>query len=232
MKQQWGFYFVKIVLITLLAGKVMALKFDNAVPTDIKDQMLADLKVMSELQGSKQSPMHRQIYKQLAGEQYKNFFESHILSVGMSSCGGGMAVACVQPFSGKKMWLTQNFVKFSHPQIARLMVVYHEARHTEFENGSWAHDTCPEPFLDDSGNEKKSIWTGAPLAGEPACDSTAMGSYGSTTILLKNLAQHCDNCSEKVKMDADLYAMDQLGRISVPQVKKDMLADFEAKVAN
>ncbi len=207
-----------------------ALNFDKNVPTAIQKQMLADLDFMYQIQGAKQTPYHQKIYGNLSGASYKNFFETRITEVGLSSCGGGAAVACVQPFfEPNKMWLTQNFINFSHPQIARSMVVFHEARHAESNNGNWGHDRCPSPFLDENGKEKVSIWTGAPLAGEPACDSTAFGSYGSTTIQLKNIAKHCANCSDKVKMDADLYSTDQLGRISRDSVKKAMLADFDAK---
>jgi hypothetical protein len=71
-----------------------------------------------------------------------------------------------------------------------------------------------------------SIWTGAKLEGQPACDSTQYGSYGSSTILLKNVALFCSNCNSKVKMDADLYATDQLGRIDDPGIKAAMVNDF------
>jgi len=204
-----------------------ALKFDNNVPKDIQQQMVDDLSFMNQLTGNGATPFHKQIYGDVSGATYKSFFESHITSVGLSSCGGGAAVACVQPFfDPNKMWLTNNFIKFSHPQIARLMVVYHEARHAETNHGNWGHDTCPTPFLDENGKDMSSIWTGAPLAGEPACDSTYLGSYGSSTVLLKNVSRFCANCSDKVKMDADIYATDQLGRIDRPDVKNAMLADF------
>ena len=88
------------------------------------------------------------------------------------------------------------------------------------------HDTCPRPFLDANGKDMTSIWTGAKLEGQPACDSTYQGSYGSSTIMLKNVAKFCTNCSDKVKMDADIYANDQLGRIDRPNVKKAMQDDF------
>lgn len=207
-----------------------AVTFDSDVPAAIKNQMLADLDFMAQLQGSKQTPFHQQIYGALAGSSYKNFFENHVDSVGLNSCGSANAVACVIPFQAPtKMWLTQNFIKFSHPQIARMMVVYHEARHTEGQNGNWSHDYCPTPFLDDNGKEMVSIWTGAKLAGQPACDSTAFGSYGSSTILLKNVSKFCTNCSDKVKMDANIYATDQLGRIDDATVKKSMVDDFNVQ---
>lgn len=217
-------------LLLIIGSSALALDFDSDVPTDIANQMKEDLKVMYQLQGNGQTPYHQQIFGPVAGASYQKFFESHILSVGLDDCGNPSAVACVQPFfAPNKMWLTQNFIKFSHPQIARLMVVYHEARHTEGNHGNWGHDTCPRPFLDEQGHDMKSIWTGASLAGQPACDSTAFGSYGSSTILLKNVAKYCTNCGDKVKMDADLYATDQLGRIDRADVKKAMLADFNAK---
>lgn len=218
--------------LVLAAGLVigtssMALTFDKSVPADIKTQMLADLQFMNGIQGNGLTKFHKEIFGDVDGNVYKNFFETHVKSIGMNSCGGGNAVACVIPFfDPSKMWLTNNFIKFSHPQVARMMVVYHESRHTESGNGNWGHDTCPTPFVDDQGKEMTSIWTGAKLAGEPACDSTYKGSYGSSTILLKNISKFCANCSEKVKMDADIYATDQLGRIDRADVKKAMLADF------
>lgn len=221
-------------MFTLLAGMnaFAELKFDKNVPADIKQQIIEDLEFMSSIQGAAQTPMHAQVFQALDGAKYKAFFDKRITHVGMSSCGGGAAVACVIPmFAPNTMWLTQNFVKFSHPQIARSMVVYHEARHTERENGNWGHDTCPTPFVDSSGKEITSIWTGAPLAGEAACDSTPYGSYGSSTIMLKNISMHCSNCSDKVKMDADMYATDQLIRIHDASVKKAMLDDFKSKHA-
>ena len=108
------------------------------------------------------------------------------------------------------------------------MVVFHEARHTESQNGNWSHATCPTPFVDANGKEIKSIWTGSTLAGEAACDSTALGSYGSSTIMLKNIQLNCTNCTDKVKMDAGLYADDQYKRL-VGQAKTDAGKDLYGK---
>ena len=125
-----------------------------------------------------------------------------------------------------KMWLTQNFIQFSHPQIARMMVVYHESRHTETQNGNWPHATCPTPFLDKDGKDMVSIWTGATLAGEPACDVTPFGSYGSSMIMLKNISKFCSNCTDKVKMDAGIYADDQFKRVIDPKAIAEITADL------
>ena len=218
------------VSLLIFGLQAKALNFDSDVPKAIQDQMVLDLGFMSELTGSGQTPFHKQIYTDVSGPAYKTYFETRITSVGLDDCGGGASVACVQPFfSPNKMWLTDNFIKFGHPQVARMMVVYHEARHSESKNGNWRHDTCPRPFLGENGKDMISIWTGAKLEGQPACDSTYMGSYGSSTIMLKNISKFCSNCTDKVKMDAGIYADDQLGRIDRADVKKAMLADFAAQ---
>ncbi len=217
-----------VICTVFMVSNVYALNFDQDVPKAIQDQMVQDLGFMNQISGTSQTPFHQEIFGSVDGATYKSFFESRITSVGIDSCGGGAAVACVQPYyDPNKMWLTQNFIKFSHPQVARMMVVYHESRHSETNNGNWGHDTCPRPFLDSNGKDMTSIWTGAKLEGQPACDSTYLGSYGSSTIMLKNISKFCSNCSDKVKMDANIYSTDQLGRIDRTDVKKAMLADFE-----
>lgn len=201
--------------------------FDKDVPADIQKQMVADLAFIKGIVGEKATALHKKIFGNVDGGDYAKFFETRVSAIGMNSCGGGNAVACVIPFRDpSKMWLTQNFIKFSHPQVSRMMVVYHESRHTETQNGNWGHATCPTPFLDANGKDMKSIWTGAMLAGEPACDETPLGSYGSSTIMLKNIAKYCTNCTDKVKMDADLYANDQMGRIIDADAKREMQDDF------
>lgn len=223
VKQLIAILFVSVAATSAFA----ALKFDSDVPKNIQTQMVEDLNFMYQVTGSAQTPFHKEIFTSLDGKAYQTFFETRIFSVGVDSCGGGAAVACVQPFfDPNKMWLTSNFINFSHPQVARVMVVYHEARHSETKNGNWMHASCPRPFLDANGKDMVSIWTGAKLEGQAACDSRYQGSYGSSTIMLKNISKFCSNCNDKVKMDADIYAMDQLNRVSKPAVKQQMLADF------
>ena len=209
------------------------LEFDSDVPEAIKIQMLNDLRFIGSIQGNKASPLHRKIFGEVDGKNYTQFFESHVRGVGMDNCGDSKAVACVIPFMNpRKMWLTPNFTNFTHPAIARLMILFHEARHTESGHGHWSHATCPEPFLDVDGNDMKSIWTGSSLAGYPACDETPLGSYGSSTIMLKNIEKRCTNCSEKVRLDAGIYADNQFGRIIDDEAREQMSADFKTLTGN
>src|ERR1700677_4257136 len=118
-------------VVTVISSMSLAFTFDRQVPDDIKAQMLNDLQFMNSIQGSGASQLHSAIYGQVSGGAYKNFFETRVMSIGMSRCGSADAVACVYTLRPTKMYLTQNFIQFSHPQVARMMVVYHEARHTE-----------------------------------------------------------------------------------------------------
>lgn len=218
----------------LILGAILALPltasaytFDNDVPANVKEQIVQDMGFIQSLQGNNGTPLHKQIFGNVDGATYVKFFESRVTAVGMNDCGGGKAVACVIPmFDSSKIWLTQNYVQYSHPQIAKMMVVFHESRHTEDANGNWSHATCPTPFVDADGKEIKSIWTGATLAGEPACDVTPLGSYGSSTIMLKNVQKFCTNCTDKVKLDAGLYSDDQYKRITGEEAKAQMKKDL------
>lgn len=220
------------LLAIVISASSFGYEFGANVPEKVKNQITADLKFMGDLQGSNTSGIHKEIFGELKGSNYVDWFEKRVTHIGLHTCGGGGAskpVACVIPFLGSsKIWLTKYYTEIDHPQIAKMMVVFHEARHTEVENGNWSHATCPTPFKDKDGKDMKSIWTGATLAGEAACDVTPLGSYGSSMILIKNVNKFCANCTEKVKMDAGIYADDQFGRI----IDADAIAAVKADLYN
>jgi len=216
-----------IAYFSFLSSFSFGFTFDNDVPAKIQDQMKKDLEFIGTIQSQTQSDLHKEIFGAVDGQTYSQFFSSHVSAVGLNECGNNNAVACVIPFyDSSKMWITQNYIKFSHPEVARLMVVFHESRHTEEANGNWPHANCPQPFLDADGTPMKSIWTGAALAGEPACDETPYGSYGSSLIMLKNISKFCTNCTSKVKMDAGIYADDQFKRIISEDAKQRIHNDL------
>ncbi len=201
--------------------------FDSDVPAEIQKQIRDDMSFIGSIKGSNTSKLHTGIFGKVDGPVYTGFFESRVKAIGMDDCGNPNAVACVQPFfNPSKMWLTQNYIKFSHPQISRMMVVFHESRHTESNNGNWMHARCPRPFKDENGNDLRSIWTGALLEGQPACDTTPSGSYGSSMIMLKNIQKFCSNCTDKVRMDSGIYADDQFKRVIDPAAIKAIKEDL------
>lgn len=219
-----------MAMLLTVAFQAQALTFEKSVPQATQTQVLSDLNFMSSLTGQNPSNLHQQVFGQMDGTGYGSWFSSRVLRVGYDNSDAGGAVAYVSPFfDPSRMVLTRNYTKFSHPQIARMMVVYHEARHTETRNSSWPHATCPTPFLDENGQEIKSIWTGMPLAGEDGCDDSAIGAYGSSVILLENIALHCGNCSEKVKMDAKLYGDDQLKRVTNASAASEIRQDLHVR---
>jgi hypothetical protein len=223
-----SFLFLCALATTVSASPIRSqVKFDADVEPALRQQMLGDLDFIAQVKGSRTTPLHQQVFGKLEGANYSKWFDSRIFSIGKNACGGGNAVACVIPFyDNNKMWVTKNYTQFSHPQISRVSVIFHEARHSERQNGNWSHANCPTPFKDAAGNDIRSIWTGALLQGQAACDVTPFGSYGSATILLKNIALNCETCNSKVRADADLYANDQLGRVIDPKSKAAMKADF------
>jgi hypothetical protein len=206
------------------------LAFDSNVPASLKTQMIEDMKFMGSIRSTSATPLHQKVFGAVDGASYVDWFNKRVFKVGVNGCGSPTAVACVIPIYANKIWMTKNYTQFSHPQVSRLSVVYHEARHTEAQNGNWSHATCPKPFKNAQGQDMRSIWTGAMLEGQAACDVTPFGSYGSATILLRNIATQCSNCTEKVKADANLYAMDQLQRVIDKGAIAQMKTDFGLSV--
>lgn len=216
-----------IFLFFMASPEARAVQFDADVPQTLRKQVNEDLAFIASLQGTSATALHREVFGDVSGQTYSRWFSRRVSEAGISLCGGDGAVACVLSAWENKMWFSPNFTNFDHPQIARLMVIFHEARHTEASERFWPHVRCPRSFVDENGEEIRSIWTGGALAGEAACDATVRGSYGIATILLKNIAKHCANCTEKVRMDAELYGDDQLQRMISPQDRLRLIQDFE-----
>jgi len=198
---------------------VIHLQFDSDVDPDLQSQVLNDFQFFSTVASVRQSPLHQQIFGALDGSNYLNWFQSRVKSFGVDNCGGG-SVACVKPEYANKIWVTGNYIGIDHPQIARLMTLYHEARHTEAEHDNWPHARCPRAY------PYRSIWTGKRLGGDYACDSTVYGSYASASILLNNVSKFCTNCTDKVKQDAKLYSDDQAKRIIDDDASAALAQDF------
>ena len=203
-------------------------RFDSSVPFDTQSEMLRDLAFVRSIRGSGASGLHQEIFGEVDGPVYLDFFGSRVESIGLDAMKTGPGVmAYVSPLRGhSKVWLTRNYVGYSIPTIGKVEILFHESRHTEIRNRFWPHATCPKPFLDENGRDVRGMITGTPMAGEPACDRTPFGSYGSSMIMIKNIQKFCSNCTEKVKMDAGLYADDTLRRIIDPAAKKAIKDDL------
>ncbi|MBI3550619.1 MAG: hypothetical protein HY078_16395 [Elusimicrobia bacterium] len=202
--------------------------FDSDVDSALQQQIHEDLSFVGGLQGTASSGLHRKIFGEMAGADYIQFFEKRIKEVGMDDCGGGAGtVACVRPFFfPNKMWLTKNYVRFNQPQVSRVETVFHEARHTESDNGGWSHAMCPTPFRDENGQDVRGILSGTLIQGKAACDRTEFGAYSTGLVMLKNIQKFCANCTDKVKMDAGIFGDDVLKRIIDARAKTAIQDDL------
>jgi hypothetical protein len=194
------------------AAAARALPFEPSVDAALRRQLEADFDFLGSLQGADATPLHRQVYGPLEGTAYLRWFDARVHSIGSRVCGPPAAVACVAPFlSEHTMWIAPTYSTFNLPQIYRLLVVLHEARHTERAHAYYGHVNCPENDLE--GRPLTGIFSGVPLGGKPGCDRTALGAYGAGLLFIKNVGEHCANCTGKVRMDAGFYADDTLKRI-------------------
>lgn len=162
------------------------------------------------------------------------WFGQRIRAFGYDNSGTtGQAVAYNPTASGDPaqanyMMVTDYFVKGNQPQLARILVLFHEARHSEADHDYWEHVDCPVPYNDDAGQPIKSIFTGLPLAGQPGCDVTPIGAYGASSVMINNIGRFCTNCSEKIKSDADLYSRDQVNRLMNQADRQTLRNDYSA----
>ena len=209
-----------LVIFSSASSHAQNVEYDTNVSPDLKARVEGDFQFLLTIQSEKESPIHQKTFGKVDGANYLQWFNQRVLFFGVDSCGGGAAVACVKPEYANKIWVTNNYIDIDHPQIARLMTVFHEARHTEAENDNWPHARCPLLF------PYRSIWTGARLGGNYACDSTEFGSYASASVMLNNISKFCTNCSDKVKADAKLYSDDQVKRVIDDGAIQRLATDF------
>ncbi|HAZ07231.1 MAG TPA: hypothetical protein DCZ01_01635 [Elusimicrobia bacterium] len=205
----------------------LTLPFTPSVPFKIRTQMSGDMEFVSAIRAEEASGLHRNIFGSVDGRDYLRFFSDRIESIDMGSCGDSIgAVACVYGWNSSKMWLAKGYALLNIPQISRIGIVFHEARHTEDAHDNWPHALCPTPFKDESGNDVRGIFSGVLLAGKEGCDTTPFGAYGTGLVMLKNISKYCVNCTDKVRMDAGLYADDLLRRIIDPAAVKTIQDDL------
>lgn len=191
--------------------------------------MLADLQFLQDLQGKDATPIFRQIFSTaFDGKMVYGFFRDRIKAVNMDDCDSPYMAACViHSLSRSTIFLTDNYAKFDMPQLYRVSILVHESRHTEEDGGFWMHDKCPTPYRDWTGKPVVSLITHAPLDGQPACDHTSYGAYGLQAELLKNTEMYCENCNEKVKLDARIFGVDMVRRISNPAASVEIRRDLK-----
>lgn len=219
------------VLAALLSTGLVAkaVNFEAEVPEDVKRQAEADLAMVASIKASKASPLHQATFGAVDGKVYTDWFNARVEAFGYDPDDKSGAIAYNDSaWHPNHMMVTDYFVKGDLPQAARVIVLFHEARHSEQKHGYWYHATCPVPFIGDDGKEVKSIFSGLPVAGKAGCDRNGQGAYGTGSLMLLNIARYCENCSEKIKMDADLYGSDNVKRILSRAERQKLTEDTRA----
>lgn len=215
-----------MILVVVACDKPGGIRFDRDISQELKKQIQVDLEFLASLKGEQTTKLHQEIFGPFNGSSYQDFFKKRIFDVGMDDCGGGPAFACVMPFSdANKMYLSENYVKYSIPQMFRIYTLLHESRHTETKNDNWPHVNCPSPFLDKDGKDIVGIITGRKMEALPACDDVARGAYGIEVVIGKNIEKFCSSCTEKTRADAKLYADDTRKRIIGDEAIRDLDED-------
>ncbi len=204
------------------------LNYDPAFPPALRAQMNSDLGFLDGLRTREGTPLHRRVFGMVRGDHYLTYLTRRVHAVAAQSCGPIGTIACINTVQPNKMLIAPGYTTLGVPMIYRLMVIMHEARHTETADRNWIHENCPEPFRDDQGRDIKGIFSGVKLEGLPACDTTPMGSYGVSIMFIKNIEKSCprSTCTDKLRMDAGLYADDTLLRISDARAKQALRHDL------
>ncbi len=198
------------------------LSFDEDVPEATRRQMTNDLAFVEAISGSGASPLHQRIFGAVDGPSYLRFFSSRVRSVGMSAPAPAEMLAAVDPEKAPgQMLLNRSYVDSEMPEIQRVAIMFHEARHLENSRDHWAHAVCPGVLTDLDGHKWETN-----LAGKRGCDTTPIGGYGLSLVMLRNIERYCGNCSGKVILDAGLFADKISTRIADEAARQALRDDF------
>ena len=199
-----------------------------SMESKVQAQVKEDLAFLGSIKSNHSSPFHVQFLGQVNGEDYLRWVNQRIYNYQYHAAKGGdqTTFAYYKPGGAYMLYVTENYFKYSLPQIFRLSLIIHEARHAENIDGAWPHATCPIPFVDSNKNDVIGYFTHAKMEGTSACDDQIGGSYSLAAIFLLNIAQNANNVTEKVKLDAKIFGEDTLKRVipvqSQIKIKKDL----------
>lgn len=217
-----------MILSLFLATAAWSIGFQPSVAPEMRQVIRKDMLVMQSIQASRQSPLHSQVFQSAGGKSYVRWFSRRIRQFSFDPSDSSGALAWYQ--GGGEMIATKNLMAESAPQISRIMTLIHEARHAELAQDGWPHVACPKEFLRSDGSPVTSRTSGVKLAGELACGRNPLGAYGVSEVMMRNLVRFCENCSEKFKMDAELFAADQDERLLGARAKAAQQEDSRKTV--
>ncbi|MBS1958756.1 MAG: hypothetical protein JST80_04715 [Bdellovibrionales bacterium] len=203
---------LSVLLLTALASPSafsQGFQFDSDISEDLKTQVNSDLASLKAIHLVNSSVLNDSVFGK--NHDYTTWLLDRVQKFGFGK-SDRTAVAYFQSISAGKIWVTKNYIKYPLPMIYRVSTFLHEARHTEDEFNY--HADCPKPYKLSNGEPVLSYYSKRPLAGDDACDDSAVGAYGIEGIFYRNIVRYCDNCTDKVKADAEIQFEESLKRVS------------------
>ena len=203
------------------------IKVSRDVPGDAVLKLRSDLDYAKSLKAIKVSPLHEKIFGPM-GIGYLQFLDKNLEFIawyaGSVPKGVGGFVKAAEK-NKKTFYLTSEFLNYDLPPLYRIGLYLHESRHTEVTDPG--HRLCPDNYKDENGEDIVTHFGRVVLSGKPGCDVGYSNAYGITVTYYLNILHNCENCSEKVKMDAEIFAEDSLNRLPLQQDKKALLDDIK-----
>lgn len=175
-----------------------------------KYRVYRDLNGISEMKFGLTSPYFQKIFGGSEASNVVEFFDRHVSKIEWSAdCPNGVIARVAV---GGDMQVCSEFLRASTPQVLRMSTLIHEARHMEKNHGNWPHVACPTPYtFEIESTPFQFKGHGLPLE----CDVNEFGGYGVEYAFLRSVVDSCENCSEKMKLDAQLLSdEDRIVRIA------------------
>lgn len=194
-------------------------------PEAIELQIESDLDFVFGMKGAHVSPLFKRFYGSMGEDSFRRYLAPVKYFI-YATCSSEVVVACADPQdNSNRIHINPSFDLLKLPQLVRISFWFHEIRHLNSRNDYWLETACPKPFRDKDGDDVMSIFSGNRLEGLGACSDSWEGAYAYQEVLLRNIAEHCDNCDAKLKIDAEFYADYFLQRITNPAAAKILRDD-------
>lgn len=207
--------------IVYVRANVQELKFDENFPASTRAQISNDLNFIYQAKLKRHTPLHQKIFG-VNKNAYQDYFETRVKSMGFDGSASADWQAALSDTEANKIVVAASYIVNNYPQIGRLQILFHEARHAEVNH--WLHTVCPAQLVDYEAHKVLSYRED--LIGELGCDTSELGAYGLTSVLTKNISKYCESCTEKVRMDADFYSEDAASRIVNMKARQRLKIDF------
>ncbi len=197
--------------------------FSENVPESFRLYLTSALEELYSVKGEAGTVLHKKIFGgAVTGETYRKWFAERVRRIEMKDDGCGYTARVDSAGPAGVIYISNCVNQNAGPEskVYWLSVLFHEARHLEFEarhvdakNKHWLHDVV----ADSSGVAM-------------AYDRSPMGAYGVEKVFAFNLAHFCSNCSAEFKRQAnDVFEDDTNWRKISPEAARVLSLDANSQ---